>query len=112
MNTKIEYMYRDAGNYKFYREAVIDGLLKEEELRSFCFDGDLFIPDDVGLLPAEKDFADDEELDHPWHELLSVSPTEDASTVDMTAQELLAKFRTADIRGWNDTTVLGVSVLI
>ena len=34
MNTKICYLYRDAGNYKVHNECVIQGELSKEQIQS------------------------------------------------------------------------------
>lgn len=99
-NTKISYLYRDGGNYRVHNEAVVKGCITEEMKASILdclIDGEHFIPSQVGM--PERTFADDEfaydfKSDHPWFELESngFEETEDVPTVDMTAQELVAKF--------------------
>lgn len=37
MNTKICYLYRDAGNYKVHNECVIQGELSKEQIQSNGF---------------------------------------------------------------------------
>ena len=47
MNTKICYLYRDAGNYKVHNECVIQGELSKEQIQSIldcCDMGEYFIP--------------------------------------------------------------------
>ena len=46
MNTKICYLYRDAGNYKVHNECVIQGELSKEQIQSIldCCDMGEFYP--------------------------------------------------------------------
>ncbi|MBP3585213.1 MAG: hypothetical protein J6J59_05960 [Peptococcaceae bacterium] len=70
LNTKIEYLYRDASNYKIYNECVVKGILtaeQREEIVDCLSEGEYFIPSQVGL--PEKRFDDWTEDDHPWFEL-------------------------------------------
>lgn len=34
MNTRISYLYRDAGNYKRWNEAVVEGIITLEQIDS------------------------------------------------------------------------------
>lgn len=107
-NTKISYLYRDAENNHVHNECVVKGCITKEMKASIldCLDmGEYFIPEQVGL--PERTLIDegydyDATIDHPWFELGSncFEETEDAPTVDMTAQQLVAKF--LERRGnWN-----------
>ena len=95
MNTKIEYMYRDASNYKTFNEAILKGSLSDKEKReiiSTLFDGEYFIPEQVGLEADRFDeYTDD---DHSLCELSyeDFTETDEAPTIDMTAKELYRKF--------------------
>ena len=60
MNTRIEYLYRDADNYKVRNTAVVSGEIPAEE-QTYIFENCLgdektFIPSKVGL--PEKTFVD------------------------------------------------------
>jgi len=37
-NTRIEYLYRDASNYKFYRDFVVEGSVTKNDFSPFLFD--------------------------------------------------------------------------
>lgn len=100
MNTKIEYLYRDASNYKVWNAAVVEGTLTEEQKGKIydCLeDGESFVPHLVGL--PEKTFVDlgysyDEQDDTPYFELGEGNITDvhtDADT-SLTAQELYENF--------------------
>jgi hypothetical protein len=44
MNSLIQYMYRDASNYKQFGEFIIDGLITISEIEKFFCDFEFFIP--------------------------------------------------------------------
>ena len=99
MNTQIEYLYRDASNYKAWNRCVIKGVLTEEQKKTILkslYDREYFIPKQVGL-PEEKFDSYDEDLDHPWFELgaYSFTKTHAEPTVDITANQLVRAFTRA-----------------
>lgn len=68
-NTEINYLYRDAANFKLYTSIVIPGVLSKEQegvIRSCLFDGEWFVPAQVGL-PDDNKYSDSED-DHPLFE--------------------------------------------
>lgn len=70
MNTRINYIYRDASNYKAGNTVVFRGEITEEQknqILSCCDEGEYFIPRQVGM--PENRFEDITEDDHPWFEL-------------------------------------------
>ena len=98
MNTKVEYLYRDASNYKVHNEAVIKGTLTTEQIEEImsCRDcAEYFIPQQVGL--PEKRFGKITEDDHCWFEICKegFSETDQVNTVDLTAEELYRNFLAA-----------------
>jgi len=101
MNTCIHYMYRDGANYKFPGAAVLAGVVTAEEIRPYLDEGLYFIPADAGLPalhPTHCEFAG--EIDHPWHELTSVEPTEAEPTAGLAAGEFLRRLQEAAQAGW------------
>ena len=74
--TRIEYLYRDAGNNKVYSEAEIDGSFSLKELRLRCFDGLYFVASEWNIPDLREHFWEeygyDADLDHDWHELISI----------------------------------------
>lgn len=69
-NTRINYLYRDASNYKKHNEVIIPGTFTEEQIHTIidCLQGgEYFIPSEVNL--PEIRFEDRTEADHPWFEL-------------------------------------------
>lgn len=105
MNTRISYLYRDACNYKTHNEVVIKGEFEpgeEEEILDCLFEGEYFIPEQVGL-PVTR-FGSVTEDDHVWCELEEgfATKTDDPATVDVTAVELYNAFCAADGE-WDET---------
>lgn len=97
-NTLVEYLYRDASNYKVHPEegnfGIVAGTLTEAEIEEIfsCCDGEdhYFIPHVVGL--NEERFQDTTADDHPYFELLNIETTTNKPNTGMTAKELLEKF--------------------
>ena len=101
MNTRISYQYRDADNYKFGHEAVVEGEIAPDQIKAMmaCLDdGEYFIPALVGL-PCEyaTGYGFDPQSDHPFCEISEdgFSPTEDAPTIAVKPAELVAAFEKA-----------------
>ena len=103
-NTSFWYMYRDAANYKVHTEVVLAGEMTEEQWNTIvsCCDGEeFFAPQKVGL--EARDFVaigyaaydDDPEL----FEIVEYRHTEQKPTVNMTVEELVAKFQ-ANKNNW------------
>lgn len=103
MNTRINYLYRDASNYKVHNTAVIRGELSEEDQKTIlsCLeDGEYFIPSQVGL--DEERFGSWTEDDHCWFELEPgfAEPT-NAAPGNLTCEQLVANFLAAK-GNWDD----------
>ena len=108
MNTKINYLYRDADNYKVYNVCVIAGELTGAEIRTIigcCDSGEYFIPRQIGL-PETRFETYDPAVDHCWFELDedSFERTEAPANVDLTTAQLVETF--AACKGnWNDREI-------
>lgn len=92
-NTKIVYLYRDADNYKIWNWCIVKGTLtktEQAEIRSCCDSGEYFYTQEVGL-PEEKYEGTD--ADVLWLELVGFEQTSQKPDVDLTAKELLERFR-------------------
>jgi len=106
LNTQIEYLYRDADNYKVWNECIINGILtaQQQALILRCLnEGEWFIPHLVGL--PEKQFEEwDDQSDHPWFELGrdAFRITDREATVDITANELTEAFIRCEKNGWSE----------
>ncbi len=96
MNTKISYLYRDADNYKFHNECVVQGEISEMQIQKIldcCDMGEYFIPSQVGM-PERKFDEYDTEADHCWFELNKdgFEYTDQLADVSLTAQQLVENF--------------------
>ena len=90
-NTMIEYMYRDADNYKVRSSVVVEGTLTPEEIEDIFKAGEYgFVASDVGL--PENKFEDVTEADHDFFELSDIYPTDRPVMEQITANELYEKF--------------------
>ena len=103
MNTRFEYMYRDGGNYKKFNEVVIKGEFNLEQLRPHLYNGDFFVPSEIGLEDLQEYPYQD--YDHVWHELDSAEVTEDEPTVEVSAEEIVSRFSAAGAVKWETETV-------
>ena len=97
---RIEYLYRDAGNFKTWNSAVVAGAIPTEgaeSILSACerdIDSGLFIPYQVGLPEDRGGFPFDEGMDVPFFEIGpgSFSLTVAEPTTGLSAPELVARF--------------------
>lgn len=73
----IEYLYRDAANYKIYEESIIENPKNlsltdfEKWFRNQLIDGLYFVPHDFGLVKPQFPTYNPE-LDHDWCEFISL----------------------------------------
>ena len=103
-NTRINYLYRDASNYKVPNNVVIKGILSKKEIELILDslnEEEYFIPEQVGF-PAER-FGDITEDDHCWMELTKEDFTLSMATptIDLTSAEVIERFRKAK-DNWQD----------
>lgn len=110
MNTRIEYMYRDASNYKAYGEAVLRGTISESEKEAIgkaLYDGEFFIPEEVGLDGLAGDLGVlDEEHDHPFHTIEGFFETEGSPTdLAPSAEEFVKLMLGMTQEKWSDAGV-------
>lgn len=102
MNTRIEYLYRDASNYKQFASVVLRGEITANEIHHIasCLDsGEYFIPAQVGLEELQRGMPSfpDPDTDHVWHELdtkTGISLTEDEPTLDLDVHRCASMFTT------------------
>jgi len=97
MNTRIHYMYRDASNYKFRGSFLVRGRFDVESVRDFLFDGEFFVPHEVGIehlldMPMNED-------DHYLHTIEGAEPSSDTDT-RCDASSLVKRFELAHEKGW------------
>ena len=99
-NTRINYLYRDADNWKTRESVVVSGQVQFKDIKLYLREKEYFIPEQVGLDSLN---GYDVINDHSWHEILAVEPTDDKPTIELTAEELIAKFKQAHNEGWDDS---------
>lgn len=99
MNTLLEYQYRDADNYKEYRTVIISGVLEFASIQPFMEREEFFIPAEVGLENLFPEVFS--EADHVWHEISTLEMTDKPPTVEISAEEMISRFRRAHENDWN-----------
>ena len=100
MNTRVEYLYRDADNYKQFASVVLSGEITPEErarIATALDNGEYFIPSQVGLedLQTRMPFFPNPDSDHVWHELdanLGITLVDYPPTGDAGIHEFASKF--------------------
>ena len=96
-------LYRDASNYKTYGEVIVLGEIEEQQLHSYLWEGDFFVPSEVGLLDLQEGaFTED---DHIWHEIEFLQSTDTSPTTKISAKQLLEGFKDLHKKGWNQFSV-------
>lgn len=103
MNTQFSYLYRDAWNYKKFHSIILPGVVTLEQIEPFLRDQTFFIPSEVGLLDLQEDVF--KSYDHIWHEIEAIKLTDEQPTVAVDASTLLANFRIAHDKNWNEGEV-------
>jgi hypothetical protein len=94
-------MYRDADNYKQHESVVLYGVLCESDIQkifSSLDDEDGFVPSAVGLDDLQERNINgwQKDVDHPFHELLTIKSTHREPTTTMTALDFLKRFVTCN----------------
>ena len=103
MNTLFSYLYRDACNYKRFKEVVLSGQAVMNDLLPYLHDNEFFVPSEVGL----DDLQDDPFTihDHIWHEIDSISETLKKPTVKINAKLFIGAFKKSCLEDWNQYVV-------
>lgn len=103
MNTCISYEYRDAENYKTFKDVIIQGTLHLNEIKPYFHEEEFFIPSEVGLKDLQPESFTP--VDHIWHCVNEISGTDAESGIAMTASILINKFKLAKESHWNEFEV-------
>lgn len=103
MNTRIDYMYRDADNYKTFSYEIIAGELELGQIRPFLYEQEFFIPSQVGLPDLQGSIWTN--ADHVWHTIEGLFITVEQPTVSLDAKQLLRSMRKMNSEEWNLTEV-------
>lgn len=102
MNIRLEYLYRDSGNFKNWGEVIFinknnyDPLYLEKEAEKLLMDGMFFIADKAKV-PNLRFHDYKESLDHNWHEFRSFQscPSETTDLYSRDITEFIESFKSA-----------------
>jgi hypothetical protein len=94
---EVNYLFRDASNYKFRGDFRLLGKISIDEIESYLFEGEFFIPEKIGLPPLRPETANED--DHLLHSIEDWRAVEGATYL-MTAHEFQRRLREASQRGW------------
>ena len=105
----IEYCYRDAANWKTHGSVLLTGTPTADHVRELLAaldSGELFIAEQVGLPPLQRQHRNDygaseEDLDHAFHEFAALRPARSEEIGDfvplMDVEAMIERF--TDVRG-------------
>lgn len=106
MNTKFNYLYRDASNYKNWGEVIFKGEYTPEmavELTEYLDEGRYFIAHQVDIPEMFFDYGKDSiEDDHCWHEYGDMVLTEQEPTDPRTIQQFIQQVKEESELGWEE----------
>lgn len=113
MNTAMEYLYRDADNYKSLNRVVLKGQFTQaqSDVIYSCLDkGEYFIPRQIGL-PEKRFDTFDPQSDHCWFELHpgAFTFTNQEPTIELSIEDLTQNFQKAK-GNWDETCFPGEDV--
>jgi len=103
MAVRIDYEYRDAGNYRRGGSWTVPGTADEAALIETLTSDGFFVPDAVGipmLTPGGGEWDDD--VDHSFHSIQSVTQTDQPIDEDRDFDAVLKAFASAD---WDRSAV-------
>jgi hypothetical protein len=103
VNSQFNYLYRDAWNYKKFHSINLAGVVSLEQIEPFLRDYTFFVPSEVGLPDLQEEVF--KSYDHIWHEIETLELTDEQPTVTIDASTLLANFKKAHNRDWNEGEV-------
>jgi hypothetical protein len=96
--TRIDYLYRDASNYKFWGHFVVSGELAMDQLRDYMLEREWFIPGAVGLLSLVPECRSED--DHDLHEICDCRSVANEQPV-CSASEFVRRMAIVSNRGWH-----------
>jgi hypothetical protein len=98
---ELEYLYRDAANFKVRSRAILCGALSIHDLQPYLYEGEFFLPELVGLCSLTSTTMTSD--DHPWHELGGVQSVSSGESL-MGASELVSRFKFQSSLTWGQWT--------
>lgn len=102
-DTIVKYMYRDAGNYKFYGEFCLSGILTMREIETYLIHGEYFVPAEIGLISLVPEQMNSD--DHLLHEFVSFSHSISKRHI-MSKAEFIRLIRKAHETGWFKSLII------
>jgi hypothetical protein len=94
---EVSYLYRDAANFKCRGSFVVKGPLSLGELTPYLIEEEHFIPELVGIPSLTPDHWT--ELDHEYHEIEAIEPTEPGPFA-FTAAQFITRMKHQGAREW------------
>ncbi len=94
---KAPYLYRDAGNYKFWGEFCVAGMISMDDLKPYLLDGEYLVLKKIDVPSLVPEARNDD--DHTLHEFDSIVPTQPSGCV-FTAAEFIGRIRAVSEAGW------------
>lgn len=95
--SRVNYLYRDAGNYKFRGSFEVAGDLSFNQIQEFLIYGEYFIPEKVGVSSLAPEVMNDD--DHQLHEIEGIVSAERAEN-SIPASNIKRRFKKASQEGW------------
>ena len=107
MNTLLNYLYRDADNYKEWGSVVFSGEITDDLRNRFVRAleaTEFFIADQVRVPEVFPDTWPTYAADHCWHEFSNFELTAEAANdrLSRTIEELVSEVERAGSDGWRD----------
>jgi hypothetical protein len=107
VNTRLEYLYRDASNYKRWGEVVFAGeptAALRERFTSALHEGEWFIAEQVRLPNVFLDDFPINDDDHCWHEFFAFASAggEVTDAHERTMEQLVTEFEGVCAAGWKE----------
>lgn len=96
--TKVEYLYRDYGNWKFYGDFILQGQFDLDEARQYLYEELKFVPNEVGVASLMP--RDTNEDDHWLHEIVETSFSDETLPALMSNTEFIRRLKKANSVGW------------
>jgi hypothetical protein len=98
--TKVEYLYRDYGNYKFWGEFWLDDIVSKSQLEPYLMEEMQFVPADVSVPSLTPSPSNDD--DHWYHNITDVIPDCAISpgSLVLNKEKFMSQLRAAHQKDW------------
>lgn len=95
--TRVTYLYRDGGNYKFWGNFVVGGQFNLSLINKWLIHGEYFVPERIGIAPLIPSMRNDD--DHQLHTFENFELCFDEKP-QVWANFLILKIKKAAGKGW------------